>query len=391
MKRIFTIAAALLMTVNLLAQAPEKMSYQAVVRNASNSLITSQALGMQISILQGGAAGTAVYVETQSPTTNANGLVSLEIGTGTLVSGNFTTIDWANDTFFIKTETDPTGGTSYTITGTSQLLSVPYALYAKTSGSSSNAVYAPTATFIHIADIPIDGTINFFDVSSNTSNTPTTWAWDFGDGNTSIQQHPSNTYAVFATYTVTLIVSNNAGTDTTTTNIIVEPPAIGGFYQGGVIFYILQVGDVGYVAGETHGLICDVNALQRSQWGCNGTTISGADGEAIGTGKQNTIDIEAGCSTTNTAADRCANLTLNGYSDWFLPSIGELSKMDNNRLAFNTAALLNGGSSIMGNIWSSTEENQSPTQAYFLSNGSSGGWSSTSKGGNFRVRAVRAF
>ena len=137
MKRIFTIAAALLMTANVWAQAPEKMSYQAVVRDASDALVTSTAVGMQLSILQGSATGIAVYVETQTLTTNANGLVSLEIGTGTIVSGDFTTIDWANDTYFIKTETDPIGGTTYTITGTSQLMSVPYALYAKTSGSST--------------------------------------------------------------------------------------------------------------------------------------------------------------------------------------------------------------------------------------------------------------
>ena len=118
------------------AQAPEKMSYQAVVRNTTNNLVTNQPVGMQISILQGSATGTAVYVETQTPTSNANGLVSLEIGGGSVVSGNMATINWANGPYFIKTETDPTGGSSYTITGTSQLLSTPYALYAKTSGSS---------------------------------------------------------------------------------------------------------------------------------------------------------------------------------------------------------------------------------------------------------------
>jgi hypothetical protein len=138
MKNIFTIAAALVMTASVWAQSPEKMSYQAVVRNATNTLITTQAVGMQISILQTTATGTAVYVETQTPTTNANGLVTLEIGTGTVVSGDFTTIDWANGTYFIKTETDPTGGTSYTITGTSQLMSVPYALYANTAENVTN-------------------------------------------------------------------------------------------------------------------------------------------------------------------------------------------------------------------------------------------------------------
>ena len=133
MKKIITICAAILMTANVFAQAPNKMSYQAVVRDGSNNLVSSASVGMQISILQGSVSGTAVYAETQTPTTNANGLVSLEIGGGTVVSGDFTTIDWANGPYFIKTETDPTGGTSYSITGTSQLLSVPYAFHAKNS------------------------------------------------------------------------------------------------------------------------------------------------------------------------------------------------------------------------------------------------------------------
>lgn len=140
MKKIITVCAVLLMTASVWAQAPEKMSYQAVVRDGSNALVTSTAVGMQISILQTTSTGTAVYVETQTPTTNANGLVSLEIGSGTVVSGNFTTIDWSAGPYFIKTETDPTGGTNYTITGTSQFLSVPYALHAKTAESVTGTI-----------------------------------------------------------------------------------------------------------------------------------------------------------------------------------------------------------------------------------------------------------
>jgi hypothetical protein len=139
MKRIFTIGAALLMTVIGFAQAPQKMSYQAVIRNSSNALVINTQVGMRISILQGSASGNAVYIETQTPTTNDNGLASIEIGGGTLVSGTFSTINWANGPYFIKTETDATGGSNYNITATSQLLSVPYALYSKTTSSSVSA------------------------------------------------------------------------------------------------------------------------------------------------------------------------------------------------------------------------------------------------------------
>lgn len=129
-KKIYSIVAGLLLTTSVFAQAPQKMSYQAVIRNSSNALVTSTPVGMKISVLQGSASGTAVYVETQMPSTNANGLVSLEIGSGTPVTGTFVAINWATGPYFIKTETDPAGGTAYTIVGTNQLTSVPYALYS---------------------------------------------------------------------------------------------------------------------------------------------------------------------------------------------------------------------------------------------------------------------
>lgn len=122
-----------LFSLSVCAQTPEKLSYQAIVRDAGDILLVNQSIGIQISILQGSASGTAVYVETQNPTTNSNGLLSIEIGAGTVVSGDFTTINWGSNLFFIKTEIDITGGTNYTITGTSQLLSVPYALHSKTA------------------------------------------------------------------------------------------------------------------------------------------------------------------------------------------------------------------------------------------------------------------
>ena len=101
-----------------MAQAPEKFTYQAVVRNASNSLVANAPVGVRVSILQGSATGSAVYSETHVATTNANGLVTLSIGGGSVQQGAFADIDWANGTYFLKTETDPNGGTNYSITST---------------------------------------------------------------------------------------------------------------------------------------------------------------------------------------------------------------------------------------------------------------------------------
>ena len=135
MKKLSTLIAAVLICIQLFAQAPQKMSYQAVIRNASNNLVTNAPVKMRISILQGSATGTSVYSELHSATTNANGLVSIEIGGGTSQQGTFSGINWGNGTYFLKTETDPNNGTNYSIVGISQLLSVPYSIYANTASN----------------------------------------------------------------------------------------------------------------------------------------------------------------------------------------------------------------------------------------------------------------
>jgi uncharacterized protein (TIGR02145 family) len=136
MRNILVTVLVCLISLNALAQAPEKMSYQAVVRDNANALVVDKVVGMRISILRGSASGTTAYVETQSPRSNTNGLVTLEIGAGTVVSGSFAGLDLSTSPYFIQTEIDPSGGSNYSILGVSQLVSVPYALYAKTSGSS---------------------------------------------------------------------------------------------------------------------------------------------------------------------------------------------------------------------------------------------------------------
>ena len=141
MKRTITLIAILLCAVSLFAQAPEKFSYQAVVRNASNALVIDAQVGVRVSILQGSADGSTVYVETHTAATNANGLLTMEIGGGKAEQGSFTGIDWANGPYFLKTETDPNGGSDYSVTITQQLLSVPYALYAREAANSFSGDY----------------------------------------------------------------------------------------------------------------------------------------------------------------------------------------------------------------------------------------------------------
>jgi len=171
LKLLKTVLVLLICTFSLStlwAQTPEKMSYQAVIRNSSNQLVTNTQIGMKISVLKGSVTGMPVYVETNTPTTNANGLVSIEIGGGV----GFDTINWSSDTYFIKTETAVVAPlTTYTITGVSQLLSVPYALHAKTADNISGGIVETDPVFVAS---PANGVTNV-----NITN----WNSAFGWGN----------------------------------------------------------------------------------------------------------------------------------------------------------------------------------------------------------------
>ena len=134
MKKIYSIVLFLI-SVSASAQSPDKMSYQAVLRNVDGTLMKDQAVSIQISILQSSATGTTVYQEDHSPSTNLNGLVSLHIGTGNTTSGTFSAIDWSAGPYFLQTDIDPAGGTNYVISSTTELISVPFALYANKADS----------------------------------------------------------------------------------------------------------------------------------------------------------------------------------------------------------------------------------------------------------------
>jgi len=169
---IFIILLSFLWAQSLWAQSPEKMSFQTIIRDGNNIIVSNSTAGMQVSLLQGSESGTAVFVETHTPLTNENGLITIEIGEGTVVSGDFTTIDWSNATYYLKIETDPGGGTDYIITGTSQLLSIPYVLHAKTAefitetdpvfitSVAGSITEEDTANWNNKLDVEVDGSIN---------------------------------------------------------------------------------------------------------------------------------------------------------------------------------------------------------------------------------------
>jgi len=308
MKKIITILGVFLLALSSYAQTPEKISYQAIVRDGSDALVVSAITPIQVSILKTTAGGTAVYIEKHTPTTNTNGLLSIEIGGGAVQSGAFNTIDWSNDSYYIKTEVDVNNDAIYDVTGSSQLLSVPYALQAKSLAGFTSADLAALKDLL--------------------------------------------------------------------------PAEIGDFRAGGVVFWVDPT-------DNTKGLVCAVTDQTSAEWGCFGTDISGAEATDIGTGAANTVAIEASCTTAGTAANLATNLTLNGYSDWFLPSKDELNAMYVNKAAINTTATANGGANFTTDFyWSSSQIDFIDAWAQNFNNGSQ---NVINKFLTYYVRVVRAF
>jgi hypothetical protein len=167
MKLTLTILLFVTVTLSVFAQSPEKMSYQAIIRAQDNSLVTNSNISLKIIVHQGTITGTNVYEETHYVKTNSNGLVALEIGTGTILTGSFSAIAWEKGPYFIETKVDVAGGANYNIIGITQLLSVPYALHAKTAerivGSNSSnpykALIVPFTSSRSIASTDINNTL----------------------------------------------------------------------------------------------------------------------------------------------------------------------------------------------------------------------------------------
>ena len=139
MKKIFTILTTLLITISVFSQTPQLLNYQVVIRDSKYNLIKNKSIGIRASILKGSSSGTLVYEETYSPNpqTNVNGMVTVTIGSGNVINGSFSGINWSNGSYYVKIETDLNGGTNFSFYHTEQLLSVPYALSAMSESTLS--------------------------------------------------------------------------------------------------------------------------------------------------------------------------------------------------------------------------------------------------------------
>lgn len=206
-RQIFLIVSILFLGAKLvMGQAPQSIKYQAVIRNNTNGLVTNQNISLRISILQGGVSGTIVYQETFAEMTNNNGMIFINIGMGAVLSGSFDQIDWENGSFFMETAVDIAGGSNYNVLGTSELLSVPYALYADHAHSSTytdstdyadSSAYAGSSTHAdtanYVRNIVSDN--YYFQASTGWSgqSIPGTNYTEFVDFGTEIYD-PSNSY-----------------------------------------------------------------------------------------------------------------------------------------------------------------------------------------------------
>jgi hypothetical protein len=310
MKKILTLLLLAVATITVNAQTPpEAFSYSAVARDANSNPIANTTIGIQISLRQGSPLGTIVYQENHFVNTDQFGLFNLTVGGGSVQTGAMASIDWTATNYYLQVGMDANGGTNFLNMGSTQLLSVPYALYAKSAGSVSGG---GSGTFTHY---------------------------------------------------------------------------IGEEFEGGVIFHLWFDAN-----GVERGLIVDKTDLSTAQvWSNVDQAEIGASAQSTWDGLGNSNAIVGQAGHTSSAAALCLNSTNGGQSDWYLPSIDELSLLWHSRFNVNKSLSTIGGATVLPNsaiYWSSTEFASFLAWGFSFFNGGAGNYGKTN---THYVRAVRAF
>lgn len=415
---------------------PNAFNYSAVARNAAEQPIATTTIGIQITILKTSPTGASQYSENHFVNTDAYGLFNLVIGAGAVQSGSMATIDWSNDNYYLKVGMDAAGGTNFLTMGTTQLLSVPYAMYAKSAGSVSGGTGITITSVSSAGDTLYLSNGQSFVAGGNSG----------GTGNLVLPTITTNAVTAITSNSATFggaisnangnhimergIVYSTSPNPTLGSNKIEIGNGIGTFdtisglgygyehllnpnttyyarayavtennisaYGNEVSFTTLSVGQVGPGGGivffnkgnSTSGWQYLETATSDQStgiaWGCDGTSIPGTQ-FAVGSGEANTSLIVAGCNEASFAAKICNDLVSGGQTDWFLPSRDELHLMyenlhTNNQGNFNTSAI----------YWSSTEFVYYNAWGIYFNDGTAYNDYLYKANPNY-VRAVRAF
>jgi hypothetical protein len=352
-------------SLSLNAQTPQKFSFQTVIRNGSNQLLTNQQIGIKISVLQGSETGIVVYSERHTPSTNANGLATLSIGTGNVLSGVFQNINWASGSYYIQTETDPNGGNNYTITSTQQLLSVPYALYAETSGSSTPGPQGEQGPIGQTGPQGLTG------ATGPAGSTGLQGQQGIQGIQGEVGPQGPITPGTFNHY-------------------------IGEQFEGGIIFHLWKDN-----LGQEHGLIVDLSDLSSEQiWSNSGNGEIGLTARSPWDGNSNSNSIINQDGHTSSAALLCLNSTNSSYDDWYLPSVQEFNLIWHNMFQISkeltgipNAQQFNTPESTTSRYWTSNEYNSNFAYFFAFDDPYLGfaAASYSTKGTLFKVRAIRSF
>ena len=423
MRKFSPLVVFLMCSYVVFAQTPEKVSYQAVIRDANNTLLIDKPVGVQISILKNSETGSEVYMETHSANTNMNGLVTLEIGMG-ITSYDFSSIDWTNGPYFVKVETDPNGTDNYTISGVSQLMSVPFALYAKTSengitSDQADAIVtntAKTGITSDQADAIVTNTAKI-GITSDQADAIVTNTAKTGITSDQADAIVANTAKTGITSDqADAIVANTAKTSITSdqADAIVANTAKTGITSDQADAIVANTAKTGITTDQTDAIVVNTAKISLPSGGNEDDILKIINGEYVWVGEPtyqlNTFYSELGgyvidinsngthgvvvamqdqgfsnwFNTSNKINDP-ANHDTEGaqFRDWRLPSKRELILIYQVYLNSNPLDLLS------TTYWSSTEFNYLKAWCHVISSNSK--YYDSKYGATFDIRAVRSF